>query len=66
MSIKIVLPADPTWQAHWWAKEHCASYITNTPETTCGVVPGPLVSADRIVYYFGHEHDALIFALKWK
>jgi hypothetical protein len=40
-----------------WAKENCPSYITNVA-----------VSNDdcaKIRYYFGNEHEALLFLLRW-
>jgi hypothetical protein len=71
MSIKVTLPYDPKWQALAWAKEHCESYITNitnvaAPTGALNPAPGGWIADYCIVYYFGHERDATLFALKWK
>jgi len=68
MSIKVTLPYDPEWRALAWAQEHCDSYITNVAAPTGALNPAPSgwIRDFRIVYYFGHERDATMFALKWK
>lgn len=39
MSKTVILPYDPTWEALFWAKAHCKSYITNdtVPETPANI-----------------------------
>ena len=67
MSIKVTLPYDSKWQALAWAKEHCDSYITNVANPVgLKSAPGGWIADFCIVYYFGHERDATLFALKWK
>jgi hypothetical protein len=67
MSIKVTLPYDPEWLALHWAQEHCDSYITNVAKPTgLNPAPGGWIADVCIVYYFGHERDATMFALKWK
>jgi hypothetical protein len=67
MSIKVTLPYDPEWLALHWAQEHCDSYITNVANPIgLKSAPGGWTADYRIVYYFGHERDATMFALKWK
>jgi hypothetical protein len=67
MSIKVTLPYDPAWQPLAWAKEHCDSYITNVAhQAGLKSAPGGWIADFCIVYYFGHERDATMFALKWK
>jgi hypothetical protein len=66
MSIKVTLPYDPEWRALTWAHAHCASYITNVVNPAgLKSVPGGWGQDYRIVYYFGHENDAAMLALKW-
>jgi hypothetical protein len=67
MSIKVTLPYDPEWQALAWVKQHCDSYITNVANPAgLKSAPDGWIADYRIVYYFGHERDATMFALKWK
>jgi hypothetical protein len=58
MSTIVDLPYEIRWEALDWALKNCPSYITNTA-----------VRHDRdtffIRYYFGNEHDALAFRLRW-
>ena len=59
----MTLPYDPVWCALEWAREHCPSYITNQSRPGTGTT-----FHNRqydIVYYFGEERDAVLFALKW-
>jgi hypothetical protein len=62
MSYTVILPYDPVWLALDWAKKHCPSYITNdaAPHTKQSDIWGP-----EIRYYFGTEHDAVAFSLRW-
>jgi hypothetical protein len=66
MSIKVTLPYDPEWRALRWAHEHCESYITNVANPAgLKSAPGGWIADYCIVYYFGDENDAALFALKW-
>ena len=63
MSYTVTLPYDPVWSALYWAQEHCPSYITNQNQSRSGST-----FSNRqydIVYYFGEERDAVLFALRW-
>ena len=70
MSISVILPYDPEWQASTWAKQHCPSYITN--DAVKQLIPGELkhvaggwVREFSSEYFFGDEQDAAMFALRW-
>ena len=67
MGVTVTLPYDPAWAPLTWAKEHCPSYITNKASNTTRLKPvaGGWVNDSSIVYYFGNERDATIFALRW-
>ena len=59
----VTIPYDPAWEALAWAKDNCASYITNSsaenPESFGSFY-------DRyIIYYFSDEKDATMFRLRW-
>ena len=63
MSYTVILSYDPIWRALEWAKQNCPSYITNQSRSKSGST-----FHNRqydIVYYFGEERDAVLFALKW-
>jgi hypothetical protein len=65
----VTLPYDPDWKALAWAKEYCSSYITNKASNTTRlkrVSSSGWVNDSSIVYYFGDEKDALLFALRWE
>lgn len=57
----LVPPAQPgLWSGYEpleWAKQHCPSYITNDAVQKAGNY--------YYRFYFGQEHDRLMFALKW-
>lgn len=63
MSKTVILPYDPTWEALFWAKAHCKSYITNdtVPETPANIYP----RVYKIEYFFADERDATWFRLMW-
>jgi len=61
MSVKVTLTYDPFWPPLDWAKEHCASYITND----CHIDESGRARIDLVDYYFGDEQDAVLFALRW-
>ena len=70
MSIKVALPFDPKWDAVVWAEENCPSYITNTVSYDDRAIKpqpwsGPIHRAE-IIYHFGDEQDAVLFALRWR
>jgi len=57
-SHKVSLPYDWHWTALEWAKDNCPSYITNSGKRD---EDGNYF----IVYHFGSEQDATLFALRW-
>jgi len=66
MNKVVVLKYDPTWTALEWAKKHCPSYITNDakpvePRRSMADYMNPVY----INYYFGNEHEAFLFKLRW-
>jgi hypothetical protein len=68
MSNSVTLLYDPTWRALEWAKQYCASYITNTMNyEDREQFPGTYHFARimRITYYFANERDATMFRLRW-
>lgn len=63
--IKVTLPYDDKWLALAWAKEHCASYITNSKSDRKGEIISYFSRKVYIDYFFSDEKDATMFALKW-
>ena len=64
----VTLPYDPEWKALAWAKENCASYITNKVSNTTRlkrVSSSGWVNDSSIVYYFSDERDVTLFMLRW-
>ena len=57
----VTIPYDIRWTALEWAKEHCASYITN--DVHCDGYN--TYDINQIDYFFGDERDAMWFALRW-
>lgn len=55
--MKVSLPYDVKWEALYWAKKNCPSYITNYAS----------YGNDRTVihYCFGNERDVVAFTLRW-
>jgi len=57
----VTLPYDPLWTPLEWAKEHCASYITNDSHQ----IGYRTYDNSYIDYFFGSEVDAVFFTLRW-
>ena len=57
----VTIPYDVRWPALEWAKENCASYITN--DVHCDGYN--TYDINKIDYFFADEKDAVMFALRW-
>lgn len=57
----VTIPYDIRWLALEWAKQHCASYITNDVHQDGYYT----YDISKIDYFFGNETDATMFALRW-
>lgn len=58
----VTLPYDPVWQALYWAKKNCPSYITNAVHDD---VFSGMPDNTKIDYFFSDEKDMLVFILRW-
>ena len=57
----ITIPYSPFWEPLSWAKENCASYITNDMH-----MDGyNTYDHTKIDYHFADAEDALMFLLRW-
>jgi hypothetical protein len=57
----VTLPYSPFRDPLDWAKENCASYITNDLHQD----GYNTYDHSKIDYFFGNERDATVFALRW-
>lgn len=62
--VYVDIPVPKTWTfteldvlPNRWAREHCASYITNDPVQHNGEY--------YYRFYFGNKQDQVLFALRW-
>lgn len=63
MSYTVTIPHDPVRRALEWVELNCPSYITNQIQSCTGSTFNNRRYA--VVYYFGEEQDAVLFALRW-
>ena len=57
----VTLPYTPFWEPLTWAKENCASYISNDLH-----MDGyNTFDHKRIDYHFADAEDAVMFMLRW-
>jgi len=61
MNKKVTLLYDPTWQALYWAKKHCPSYVTSDIHQ----IGYNSYVENKIDYFFHDEKDAVFFTLRW-
>ena len=57
----VTLPYDAGWEPLDWAKEHCASYITNDVHRDGYYT----YDNTKIDYHFADAKDAVLFLLRW-
>lgn len=64
--MEVAIPYSKVNSAIEWAKENCPTYITYQVDVDTLVAEDIAEALIQVIFSFGNENDAVMFALRWQ